>query len=725
MITNLISAKLTMMDIIGHVLSKLIPNRPFHFACAAGNGISVIIPERATPAMLQECLESVFEAAGHIAEPVEVMVVVNGAPESIYADLCERYPSVRWLFFKRPLWFNGAIRKGLKAARYDWIYLLNSDMTLDCAAFAALLPWRASQVFSIASQIHFKDPSRRREETGWTRFKESCGLPEILDFPPENDLIRGTFYAGGGASLFQRTLLLRFSAGTHVYAPFYWEDVEWGTIAWRCGFESLFCPASKAQHYHRATNRLFFSEVEIDRIFQRNRIQYELRNRLLMPNNRLRNFRETRELVSALLREMIKPSVLAGILWSNLRYWTYPYYDVPLQYTWHSYYIKPWADAAGKSTIIFVTPYVIYPPSHGGAVRLQRLIASVADRYNVVLLSDEAESYTPHALGYFNPLASVHLVSGRSNDTNTEREQRIRSHSHLNLKAMLRMLIACKNPSLVQIEFSELAGLIEDRRDSIPWLLTLHEVWLSKGTRQASKDDLYESALADKFDGLIVCSEEDAQLVDNPSVHVVPNGADVHSLPYSPSPDSGPLLFIGPFRYQPNLQGICEFLEQVYPSLLESFPHLRLLVLGGHGAVDTASRIRCFSQQGVSVLDFIEHPRQILNQCSVTINPLHGVRGSCLKIAESLTAGRACISTREGARGFLHLNSPALFIADSVAEFQTHIKRLLKDVASRHCCELPSPEIMQACSWDQSSQKLLSVYHQNIRSSRRLRDPDL
>ena len=46
--------------------------------------------------MLQECLESVFEAAGHIAEPVEVMVVVNGAPESIYADLCERYPSVRW-----------------------------------------------------------------------------------------------------------------------------------------------------------------------------------------------------------------------------------------------------------------------------------------------------------------------------------------------------------------------------------------------------------------------------------------------------------------------------------------------------------------------------------------------------------------------------------------------------------------------------------------------------
>ena len=249
------------------------PLRPFH------PGISVIVPERANPAILAECLDKVHSACRALGEPSEILVVASGAPPSQYQPLRERYAQVRWLFSKSPLWYSAAIRRGLAAARHDWVYLLNSDMLLDAQALESLLPWRAPRVFSIASQVFFRDPGRRREETGWTQFRNSSGPIEILDAVPDDDLtVRGTFYAGGGAGLFRRYLLQDLARASTGYEPFYWEDVEWGARAWRIGYDSLYCPASKACHLHRRTNRLFFPESEIDRILARNRFVFHFRN---------------------------------------------------------------------------------------------------------------------------------------------------------------------------------------------------------------------------------------------------------------------------------------------------------------------------------------------------------------------------------------------------------------------------------------------------------------
>lgn len=710
---------LMIIDAIGPLLSRLLSERAWLLHGTHGSGISVIIPERANRALLKECIESVIQASREIKEPLEVIVVVTGSSQALYEQLCSNYRSVQWVFFERPLWFSGAVREGLQVARYDWVYLLNSDMTVDPLAISELVPWRAPHVFAVASQISFKDPARRREETGWTRFRESGGMLEISDAPPEDELVRGTFYAGGGASLFQKALLKRIAAMADVYSPFYWEDVEWGTVAWRCGFESLFCPRSRVWHHHRATNRLFFSETEIERIFRRNMVKYELRNRILAPAFQPQLFRGLYRLDGASFREVMTPSCVAGILWSRLRYWTYPFRKMSLQYTWRKYYLKPWSEVAKKPTILIATPYAVYPPSHGGAVRLHNLIVAISDHFNVALLSDEADRYSGLSLKYFGRLASVHLIAGRTGDTAVGRIQRIKSHSHSDLKTLLQMLVASYAPALIQVEFMELAELIDARHGSIPWLLTLHEVWISKKAEPVSREDRYELTLINKFDAIITCSEEDAQLLDHPALYVVPNGANVDATPYCPSPESGPILFLGPFRYLPNLHGIQHFLEAVYPHLLQSIPNLHLWVLGGNGAAETASRMACFDQQGVTVMDYMEQPRPVLDQCAITINPLRGVRGSCLKIAESIAAGRVCISTAEGARGFLNYSIPALVVVDKVEEFEAPIKSLFSNTVFRRSLEQPSPRVLEVCSWDNSVQKLLAIYSRMIKSGTR------
>jgi GT2 family glycosyltransferase len=321
-----------MSDRVGRRLKMLrrppVP-RPFQ------PGLSVLIPERGRPDLLSECLASVDAARDQVAEPCEVIVVVNGSPRLQYDDLVYRYPRVRWIFSEAPLWFNGAVRRGLRAARYDWVYLLNNDIIVDPQAFSSLLPLRAPHVFGIASQIYFQDPGLPREETGWTAcHMASDGMIEILDEVASDDAtVRSAFYPGGGASLFRRKLLAQLAGRTSAYAPFYWEDVEWGTCAWRLGYESLYCPSSKVWHRHRQTNLKFFSELEIDRILERNRFIFHFRNGRC-PDSFTRLVEMLARLDQDSLDEIVTKWRLFAIALGRLRNRSRYFRDVPLESTW-------------------------------------------------------------------------------------------------------------------------------------------------------------------------------------------------------------------------------------------------------------------------------------------------------------------------------------------------------------------------------------------------------
>ena len=241
------------------------------------SGVSIVIPERDNIRELERCLDSVRAAAVEWADPLETIVVVNGAPASCYEHLRAQNPLVRWRFFANPLGFAGAVAGGLRAARYDWVYLLNSDVVLDRAALASLAPHRNPETFSIASQILLKDRTRFREETNWTTLFVESGLATIHDWIPRSGETVPTFYAGGGASLFQKRALRRILDAS-VYAPFYWEDVEWGWRARKLGYECVFCPDSLAHHTQRSTISRCYPAAEIEETIERNRLLFQLRN---------------------------------------------------------------------------------------------------------------------------------------------------------------------------------------------------------------------------------------------------------------------------------------------------------------------------------------------------------------------------------------------------------------------------------------------------------------
>ena len=701
-------------------LAPFVPARPAPALGPWRPGVSVVIPDRDAPAMLLDALASLDAALAAIGEPSQVIVVANGAPADVYAGVRARFPKVEWVHDEQPLGFTAAIERGLRQVRHDGVYLMNNDVTLDARAIAELLPLRQPDVFAIASQILQRGETGRREETGFTDWLiDGRGLSLFHARPRDLRAAAPHLCASGGASLFRTALLRRYLPSSHAYEPFYWEDAEWGLRAWRDGHRVLFCPASLASHRHRATTRRFYPEDEVERVVERNRILFGLRHGV-DRSSRERLMEQVCDLPYTSQRELSQVSVALGVLRSRIARERAPQ---PLPPTVllpdadgvtrvasrsYSYQMRP-AGRGGRLRLLVVTPFCIFPPRHGGARRVAELVRGLHREFDVALVTDESTLYDARSFVDFDGLSSVLLVQ-RPPEGKGDGSLAVRMRTHCHRALIAAVAEACRDfdPDLVQIEHAELAPLIDHRQGRAPWVLDLHDAYASADLPDPADAAAFASLL-DRYEGIVVCSDEDRRMIRHPRVSCVPNGAALPEVAYQPSASSR-LLFVGPFRYQPNYLGIVEFLRGAWPAIREAVPEATLLVLGGdeHRARTAAEPL--FTQPGVTVFAHREDVGELLAGSVMSINPLSGIRGSAIKVAESLMAGRVCVSTHDGARGFLTDPPPGLVTVADVPSMARAVIDLLKDVDARHRRESPRPDILQRYGWAHSVELQKGLY---------------
>src|SRR5262245_18458706 len=185
--------------------------------------------------LLEECLPSVMEAVEHYAlsrgcHP-EVLVVDNGSRDGSIDFLRDRFPGVRVLALDWNHGFATGNNKGFQHVRTDIVVLLNNDMCVHRDFLGSLLDsFSDSRVFAATSQIHFADPSRRREETGKTRARFERGFFSFWhdDIGPEDESRASVpvLWAGGGSCAIDRRKLSDLGGLDTLYHPFYVEDAD-------------------------------------------------------------------------------------------------------------------------------------------------------------------------------------------------------------------------------------------------------------------------------------------------------------------------------------------------------------------------------------------------------------------------------------------------------------------------------------------------------------------
>ena len=194
-----------------------------------------------------------------------------------------------------------------------------------------------------------------------------------------------------------------------------------------------------------------------------------------------------------------------------------------------------------------------------------------------------------------------------------------------------------------------------------------------------------------------------------PNVASVPNGSSIELRGYRPS-QSSQLLFMGPFRYAPNLDGARRFARDVFPRIKMAVPDARVVVLGGDGARAKVRDDPAFAQSGVEVFDHRDNVAEFLDASALTVNPQLEIRGSSIKVIESLTAGRVCVSTVDGARGFRDVGLAGLVLATDIASMADPIIALLRDAATRHRLEAPDASRLVRYQWAHSAKLQRDLY---------------
>jgi GT2 family glycosyltransferase len=662
-------------------------------------GLTVLIPERGRPDMLAATLESLDRALQPIDSPHSVLIVVNGSPRSAYRELQRSYPAFHWQFHARALGFHGAVAAGLEGISEKWVYLLNSDMRLAQDALLELLPWRSPATFAIASCIEFADSRRRREETGYTLpVIGPDGQLELHDVLPPDQAVRTHLYAGGGASLFQAAPLRRYLRSSRCYAPFYFEDADWAMQAWADGLQVLHCPASRAVHQHRATIGHFYSEATIERILQRNLAQFRWRYGDLFEAPRWHGGRGDR--LAAWWRARLashrraRQRVCSRL--SALR----------LQQSLQRRLPRPARPPGNRPRVLLVSPFLTLPPAHGGARRIVELARSSAERIDWFLLQDEAPADNA-ATRDDAPFCEIQSVRGRPRHGP---EDRWEAHAHAALRDALRCAIERLQPDLICLEHAECLGLVDELPASIPRLWTFHDAGrqLPLPVRQKLQ------AAAESVDALILTVPEDLGCLAHPRQFVIRNGVRPPDSPLRPSPDDGHVLMVAPLRYGPNLDGLGAFLQRVWQPLRVAHPTLRLRVLGGLRALELWGDASL--PAGIELVDGYVDPTESYADAVVAINPQRAVEGSALKIAESLAHRRLMVSTRDGARGYDDLHSPALMRVDDVAGLLPALQQVLGDPDQRHRAESSGPGDIRPWHWQAGADRLVTLIGELLRA---------
>lgn len=678
---------------------------------------SIVIPNWNGRELLQRYLPSVLEAARRHPGS-EIIVVDNGSTDGSAAFVRAQFPEVRLVELGENLGFGGGSNAGFRAARHDIVVLLNSDMRVEPDFLAPLLEgFTDEKVFAVTCQIFFSDPARRREETGLTQGWWESGSLRVRHRADERvTRLFPCFYGGGGSSAFDRRKFLELGGFDALLAPFYLEDADLGYMAWKRGWKVLYEPRSKVYHEHRGTIGRHFTSAQISAVLRKNFILFCWKN--IHEWRRLgQHFVATLggAWLSLLFGESLTRSTSPDI-WRTFR-------ALPqaLKSRWRARSLACVSDTEAflrplggyfrdrfeslpaepdPLRVLFVSPYPICPPVHGGAVFMYqtcRHLAALCELHLVALLerpeqeADHRELAARCASAEFlvrpgarpRPLASLTPFAVREFDLE-------------DLRWLIHRKIYMDRIDVLQLEYFPM-GQYGGQYRRLATLLFEHDVYFQSVARllpalngawnkaRAALEYMqalrFELALLGRFDRVQFCTRANASYVAGflPSIagradHSVRAAIDVRHYRFTAGGrEPFTMLFVGSFRHQPNLQALRWLIERVLPLVIAERPQARLAVVGSE---PPPAHSFAALTGAVELLGYVDDIREPLERYAVFVCPILAGSGVRVKLLEAFASGIPVVSTRIGAEGLTNQDGEICLLADEPEAFARAILRI-------------------------------------------------
>jgi GT2 family glycosyltransferase/glycosyltransferase involved in cell wall biosynthesis len=699
-------------------------------------GVTVVIPSRDGRELLATLLPSLLPQLCR----GEVIVSDNGSSDGTADWLSRQYPEVLLISTAAPLSFARAVNPGIVAARFTRTLLLNNDMVVKPGFLQALnSAFRCvPDLFSATAQIFFP-PGIRREETGkavW-RKENPLDFPVRCDDPIPGEDLTWVLYGSGGCSLFDTRKLRLLGGVSETFDPAYVEDLDLGYRAWKSGWSSVFCASAQVEHRHRSTTARFYTPRELDAFVERNYLRFLIHavgSPVLFRRLWLDAIRRLQlmamggngaalDTLRGIPRIAHRPAPAAGRLLET---------EI-LALGTGDVAVFPGRSAPGGKLLVIASPYLPFPLSHGGAVRIYNLMRNV-DRDQILIAFCEDLTAPPSEL--LEICRQVILVRrhGSHYGRNTARPDTVEEFDSEVFRACLKQTIRQWHPSIVQLEFTQMGQYAADCYPA-KTILVEHDITFDLQQQlvatsaetgaarwelelQLQKWRAFETAVWRDVDCVVTMSARDQRTVSEAKqAFCLPNGVDTDR--FQPSfqvPVSRRLLFIGSFAHLPNLLALEFFLREVWPLLGSSYT-LHIIAGARHHYFLDFYRPRLgvgfghnLSLPGIELEGFVPDVRKAYTRAELVIAPLTASAGTNIKVLEAMAMGRVVVSTPAGINGLDVSPGIDLIVTTSAAEMAEMILSLSSTPELRKKIERRARETALRFRWREIAERQSQLY---------------
>lgn len=239
--------------------------------------ISVIIPNYNGINLLKEYLPFAIDAIKNAGTEYEIIIVDDKSKDDSVDFIKQNYPSIKLLLNPENHGFSYTCNRGIEAAKYELIFLLNSDVKLTPDYFSHQWKYFSREdTFGVMGRIidmegdHIQDAARVPKFNG---LKLKTGY---FYYTNDHEDWLYTMYLSGANALIDAAKLKEIGGFDEMFSPFYSEDMELSIRAWRLGWKCYYEHQSICRHKLSATTKNYKTPQWVKRVYFRNRFYFHV-----------------------------------------------------------------------------------------------------------------------------------------------------------------------------------------------------------------------------------------------------------------------------------------------------------------------------------------------------------------------------------------------------------------------------------------------------------------
>jgi GT2 family glycosyltransferase len=239
-------------------------------------GISVVIPNFNGIKLFPFTLPTVLKALETSGKPSEIIIVDDCSTDGSVAYLNQHYPFIETIVNSTNSGFSVSSNAGFRAAKYDKVLLLNSDVQLTPGYFLSQYKYfDMPDSFGVMGRIIGWDDDLIQDGAKYPLFQGAKIKTSANYLLKDTDAMADglfTMYLSGANAFIDKEKFIKLGGFDELFSPFYVEDFEISARAWRLGFKCYYDHSSICKHKTSTTIATERRKKSIEIIYNRNKM---------------------------------------------------------------------------------------------------------------------------------------------------------------------------------------------------------------------------------------------------------------------------------------------------------------------------------------------------------------------------------------------------------------------------------------------------------------------